>query len=295
MSTVLNPTQPLSHQDAHSPRSFGVLLLVLAGALLVNAALGPLGADLVSYPIAPTLRNQMVGLEVVTVALVAPWCAYAGVRALRDDRGSALLAFGPAAYTLYMFVQYVLGPEYAQYRAVTLLHLGLVTLSGGLTLWAWSLSRTATLPVLPPRARRVYAFAMLGLAMFVILRYAGALVGAFSSAEIPAEFAAARTYFWSIYLLDLGLVVPGTIVGAVALLRDRRLGSRALYAVAGWYALVPLSVTAMAATMLARHDPYASAATVVGLAVASVVFTAFAVTVYRPLLPERWRHDLGTG
>jgi hypothetical protein len=30
-----------------------------------------------------------------------------------------------------------------------------------------------------------------------------------------------RPFYWSIYLLDLGVVVPFTIVGAVALLRGR--------------------------------------------------------------------------
>jgi hypothetical protein len=276
-----------THGDTRAPRSFGVLLLLLAAALVVNTAVGPLALNLVDYPITETLRNQLIGLEVVTVALVVPWCVYAGIRALRGEPGSALLAFGPAAYTLYMFVQYVLGPEYAEYRAVTLFHLGLVTLSGGLTLWAWSLSRTTTLPVHSQRAERVYGAVMLGLALFVVLRYAGAVAGSLSSTEIPAEFAAARTFYWSIYLLDLGVVVPATVVGAVALLRGRQLGRRALYAVTGWFALVPPSVAAMAAVMLVNDDPNASVATTIVLTAASVAFGAFTVVVYRPLLSNR--------
>jgi hypothetical protein len=67
----------------------------------------------------------------------------------------------------------------------------------------------------------------------------------------------------------------------------RELGRRALYAVTGWFALVPPSVTAMAVVMLAKGDPNASVATVVTLTVASLVFGAFAVHVYRPLLARR--------
>ena len=265
------------------PRSFGWLLGLLAGGLLVNSALGPLGVDVVDYPITETLRNQLIGLEVVTVLLVVPWCAVAAVRALRGRADAPLLAFGPAAYAAYMFVQYVLGPEYDDYRAVTLLHLGLVTLSAGLALWAWSLSRTTPLPARPRRVEVRHGVVLLGLAAFVLLRYAEALAGAVGSASIPDEFAAARTFYWSIYLLDLGVVVPATVVGAVALLRGDDLGRRALYAVTGWFALVPPSVAAMAAVMLLNDDPNGSAATVVLLSVASVLFAAYAVVVYRPL------------
>jgi len=281
MSTVVDRVRRPPWEDTRTPRAFGLLLLVLAAVLLVNSAIGPLGTGLVDYPITETLRNQLIGLEVVTVALVVPWCVLAGIRALRDDPGSALLAFGPAAYTLYMFVQYVLGPEYAEYRAITLFHVGVVTLSGGLTLWAWALSRTESLPVRSPRTERVYGAVLLGLALFVVSRYAAAVAGSFDSTEIPAEFAAARTFYWSIYLLDLGVVVPGVVVGAVALLRGRQLGRRALYAVTGWFALVPPSVAAMAATMLVNDDPNASGSSVVALTIASVVFGMFAVVVHR--------------
>ncbi|HWJ80910.1 MAG TPA: hypothetical protein VNS55_01630 [Nocardioides sp.] len=271
------------------PRAFGVLLLVLAGALVVNSAIGPLGLDLVDYPITATLRNQLVGLEVVTVLLVVPWCVLAAVRALRDEPGAALLGFPPAGYTLYMFVQYVLGPEYAEYRAITLFHLALVTLSGGLTLWCWSLSRSALLPPRPRRTERWCGVLMLGLAGVVVLRYAGGIIGSFDTTAIPDEFAAARTFYWSIFLLDLGVVVPATVVGAVALLSGRDLGRRALYAVTGWFALVPPSVAAMAVVMLVNDDPHGSAATVVVLSVAAVAFGALAVGVHRPLLARRAR------
>ncbi|WP_432477953.1 hypothetical protein [Nocardioides sp. GXQ0305] len=264
-----------------APRPFGVLLLVLAALLVVNSALGPLGTGWVDYPISGTLHHQLVGLEVVTVGLVVPWSVLAGVRALRGDPDTVLLAFAPAAYTLYMFIQYLLGPEYDSYQAVVLLHLAVVTLSGGLTLWSWGLSRDAVLPVRSRRSERLYAAALLGLALFVVLRYAAAIAGSFTGTGIPEEFAAARTFYWSIYLLDLGVVVPCTVVGAVALLRGRDLGRRALFAVTGWFALVPPSVAAMAVTMLLNDDPNASAATVVLLTVASVVFAGLAVAVYR--------------
>ena len=267
-----------------TPRPFGILLLAMSGALLVNSVLGPLGLDAIDYDVSESLRNQLVGLEVVTVVLVVPWSAVAGIRALRGRPDAPLLAFGPAAYTLYMFVQYVLGPEYADYRPAQLLHLGLVVLSGGLTLWAWSLSRATVLPERSRRAERGYAAVLAGLALFVVLRYAGGLLASFGSAPIPDEFAAGRTFYWSIHLLDLAFVVPATLVSAVALARGRPLGHRGLYAVTGWFALVPPSVAAMAAVMLVNDDPNGSLGTTVLLTTAALAFAGFAAHVHRPLV-----------
>jgi hypothetical protein len=266
------------------PRAFGVLLLLLGGALVANSAVGPLGLDVVDYPISGTVWNQLVGLELVTLALVVPWCVIAGLRALRHRPGAAVLAFAPASYTLYMFVQYVLGPEYGDYRVVVLWQLAIVTLSAGLTLWSWSLMRDTALPEHSHRARRLFSAALFGLAGFVVLRYVGAIAGAFEGTPIPAEFEDARTFYWSIFMLDLGVVVPATVVAAVALRQGHGLGNRALLAVAGWFSLVPPSVAAMAAVMLVKDDPHGSTATVVLLSVASVLFAGFAWAAYRPVL-----------
>jgi hypothetical protein len=96
MSTVVERAPVRTDADTRTPPAFGVLLLLLAAALLVNSPIGPLGLDLVDYPITKTLQNQLIGLEVVTLVLVVPWCGYAGIRVLRAEPGSALLAFGPA-------------------------------------------------------------------------------------------------------------------------------------------------------------------------------------------------------
>jgi hypothetical protein len=74
-----------------------------------------------------------------------------------------------------------------------------------------------------------------------------------------------------------------TVAAAVALLRGTEVGHRALYGVFGWFALVPPSVTAMAAVMLARDDPNASEGTLFLLGVATLVFWAVAGSVFAGL------------
>ena len=65
------------------PRAYGVLLLVLAGVLLLNSILGPLVLNIMSYPITDSMENQLIGLELITALLVAPWATLAGLAALR--------------------------------------------------------------------------------------------------------------------------------------------------------------------------------------------------------------------
>ena len=255
-------------------------MFVLAVLLATNSFLGPLGIEVFDYPISNTLQNQLIGLEIVTLILVTPLSIAAGVLALRGHRAAGPMAFGPAAYTAYMFVQYVLGPEYATFNAVVLFDLGVFALSVVLAFWAWTITDAASMPDTTPTRRRIYGVVLLALAAFIVSRYLGPIFGG----AMPAEFADARTFFWSIVLLDLGLVVPATIVTAIALFRGTRCAQKALYAVLGWFALVPPSVAAMAAVMLAESDPTASVGQVVMLTVVAVVFMGFAATVFRPLL-----------
>lgn len=83
------------------------------------------------------------------------------------------------------------------------------------------------------------------------------------------------------------IVVPATAAAAVALIRGVRWGHIALYAILGWFALVPPSVAAMAAAMAANDDPHGSAGQAVLLGVVSVVFAVLAAAIYRPLFTRR--------
>jgi hypothetical protein len=269
------------------PRAFGLLTLLLAALLVLNTLIGPLAADLVDYRLSASLRNQLLGLELVTVLLVVPVTVWGAWWSLTERAAGPLLVIGPAGYAAYMFVQYVLGPEYGAYSLVVLFHLAVLTLSGALALWGWALSGRVPLPPATRRRRRAEGLLLLGFAAFVTARYAGALSGALAGAAIPVEFAEARTFYWSIFLMDLGVVVPATVVAGVARLRGAPVARRAVPAVVGWFALVPPSVASMAVVMLVRDDPHASVVTVVVLSLASLVFAGVAAAVFSPLLRLR--------
>ena len=279
------PARP--HRGTSAPsaagRWFGVALAALGLGLAVNSLLGPLVLDAIRYPFSGSLRNQLLGLDAVSLVLVAPLCVLAGILALRRHPAAPVLALGPATYTAYMFVQYLVGPQYLNSPRILPLHLGLFILGVVVTATAWSAVVPAQLPAMTPRRSRRRGVIALALAAFVVSRYLPVLLGSWSGAPIAAEFQAAPSFFWTILLMDLGVVVPAAIATAVGLLRQAPAAARAMYALFGWFALVPPSVAAMAVAMVLRHDPNATTGgTIVFIAVAAV-FAAFAVGVFWPL------------
>ncbi len=268
-----------------SRRAFAGGLFALGAALVVNTALGPLGTETIRYPISGTLLNQTIGLEAVTVGLVAPLTLTAGVLAARGHRAAPFLGFGPAAYAAYMFVQYVLGPEYDHYTSTILFHTAVFTLAAGLTISSWVLASHEPMPPLTARRRRLYGAILLLLAAFIMSRYLPVV----SDGALPAEFAQARTFFWSIFFLDLGIVVPATLVAGIGILRGAPAAHTALYALMGWYALVPPSVAAMSATMVLHNDPHAAVGQAVMFGVVAVLVAILAVWIFLPMLGTRRR------
>lgn len=261
----------------------------LAAGLVANTLLGPAFADIVEYPLSDTLRNQAIGLELVSLLLVAPLCAAAGALAGRGQAAGAVLALAPAGYTAYMFVQYVVGPGYVRYPPYLLFHLALFVLAGAVAGRAWASLAPAELPPIGNRVRRARANVLFVLAGFVVTRYLPALAGSLADQPLTGEFREAPASFWTILLMDLGIVVPTTVAVALALRRGSAVAVKAMYAVVGWFALVPPSVAAMALVMVAADDPYASPASLVLFSVAAVAFLAFADKVFRPVLADVMR------
>lgn len=265
----------------------GAGLLALAAALVMNTLLGPLVAGVLTYPFSATVRNETLGLEAVSLLLVAPLCAAAGVLALRGQLRGAVLALGPTSYTAYMFVQYVVGPQYLSYSPNLALHLAIFVLASALLVRAWSLVAPEALPEMSRRRSRRWAMVLLGLGVFVISRWIEAFAAMAERAPLPEAHLHDPGMYWSIFLLDMGLVVPTAIIAGVALWRGQPWARTALHAVVGWFALVPPSVTAMAITKHLTADPHANFADTVVLSVGAVVFAAVAFRLYRPLLRRR--------
>lgn len=264
---------------------FSTGLILLGVGLALNSFLGPLFADVVNYPFTETVYSETLGLEAVTLVLVAPLAILAGTLVARSHRAGPLLALAPASYSAYMLVQYIVGPQYSVYHPVIAWHLMLLVLSLGLLIRAWTLAEPGETPIHQKR----WATVVVILSAFILSRWLPAFVGMFTGEPVPAE-APDRTMYWSIFLLDLGVVIPAATATVVGLFWDLKWARRALFAVIAWFALVPPSVAAMSVVKLLRDDPVADLGDTILFLVVAVVVITLAVVLYRPVLVRPKEH-----
>jgi hypothetical protein len=142
-----------------APSWLGAALLALAVGVATVSLLGPLVSGVIDYRITDLILNQLIGLDAVSLALLAPLAALAGVLTLRGHALGPVLALGSAAYVAYMVSRYVLGPDYPNQTGNNkqffgpLLALFVLGVCGAMTAWAAiDLSR---LPVSSARERLV--------------------------------------------------------------------------------------------------------------------------------------------
>jgi len=260
----------------------------LAAGLVVLSLLGPLVSGAVDYRITETIQSQLIGLDAVSLALVAPLAAAAAVLTLRGHALGPVLGLGPAAYTAYMIPQYVLGPDYLAIEGdnerLFPLMLALFVLGNVGTVVCFALSDLGRLPV-SGRVERLVGRVLLPIAaVLVFVRYPGGLADWMSSEPSDAGYLAGPAFGWTIALLDLGVALPATVAVCIGVRRGARWAQRGLHAVVAWFALVGVAVAAMAVAMYAREDPAMSAGQLVVMVVLGAMVAALAVALYAPLL-----------
>jgi hypothetical protein len=183
-----------------------------------------------------------------------------------------------------MFVQYIVGMEATTYSLAVGWQLAIFILSGVLLLTAWRLTDPDQLPKMLQRGARRWSLLLVGLGAFVMTRYLDAFAGMAAGTPLSAAYQNDVSMFWSIFWLDLGIVVPVTLGAALALFRGTAAGRRALYGVVGWFALVPPSVAAMALVKVLRADPHAAVGLTIMFVAVSLGFLLVAIRLYAPLL-----------
>jgi hypothetical protein len=231
-----------------------------------------------------TLRNQTLGLEAVSLLVVAPLSVVIGVLARRGHRAAPYVGVAIGAYTAYMLVQYIVGPSYLDYPRVLPLQLGLFVLGWVVALRAWIIGRSNEAVSPPVRSLRHHAVALFALAAFVVMRYAPAFAGMLEGSPVPADAVDDPAMFWTILLMDLGIFVPLALAAGVALRRGQAWAQTALFAAAGWFLLVTTAVTAMAATMLVNGDPHSAAGQVIIFGLTELLVIAYVARLYRPIM-----------
>lgn len=272
-------------------RRAGALATALLGlALAVNSLLGPLGAGVIRYRFSETLVLQGIGLDLVSLAVVAPLCLAAGFLSLRRHPAGLVLALGPSLYAVYMSVQYVVGPEYLRLpgnnERFFLLHLGIFVTGSALAVRSWRHMDPSTLPPSTAGGRRLWGGVLLLLAALLVLRYVPALAALTGGDPGMAEYRENPTSFVLITFMDLGVFTPAAFAAGRSLRGGRGTGGwdlKTLHGLIGWFALVGLAVAAMATTSWTAGDPSASRESAAAFVAVGVVLTGLAIRLYRRL------------
>jgi hypothetical protein len=298
MATLLqrrtDPEPAGDEASAAAARSQGWLavgLLVIASGLATVALLGPLASGVIDYRVTETLRNQTIGLDLVSLLAVAPLCVLAALLARRDHPAGPPLALGIGAYTSYMFVQYILGPDYADLPGNNerLFPLFLLLFAAGwiVALAAWHASEAEPVAPSARRERLIGRVVLPVLAFLAFFRYLPALADWMSATREDEGYLAGPSFAWAIAMLDLGVFLPATVATCVGLVRGRSWARKALHLVVGWFGLVGLAVAAMALATYVNDDPNASGGNAVFMTALGLAFAALAFWVFRPLFSPR--------
>jgi hypothetical protein len=264
-------------------------MLALAAGLATNAVLGPLATGVIAYRYGSSMIGQGIAVDAVALALVTPVAVLAALLTLQGRTIGPVLGTGPAAFAVYMVPQYVIGPEYGRLpgnnERFLPFHLALFVLA--VVLLAGSLAGTEVLPPDDRRSDRRRGWILFGVAGFILFRWMPGVVALVTAGTPDSAFTDNPTAYLVIAVLDLGLVVPAAVAVALALLRGAAWARRATYALIGWFATVPVSVAAMAITMVVRDDPEADGTAALGFTAVALVFLVVAALLYRPLLTRR--------
>ncbi len=183
----------------------------------------------------------------------------AAALALRGRVVGPALALGIGAYTSYMFVQYILGPDYGDLPGNNerLFPLCLLLFATGwmVALAAWQSPDLERVASSRRRERTIGRFVLPILGFLAFFRYVPSLADWMSPTPEDEGYLAGPSFAWAIAMLDLGVFLPATVVTCVGLIRGRLWAQKALYLVVGWFGLVGLAVAAMAIAMYVNDDP----------------------------------------
>lgn len=286
-------TAPSSRRESTGEATWLVRLLwLLAAGLALNSMLGPLALDVIEYRYSESLVNQGIGLDAVALIVAAPLAIVAALLVARCHPAGPVVAFGPALFAAYMAPQYIVGPEYltlpGNNERFFVFHLAIFVVAVATAIVAWRATDPARLRPDTERSDRRRSMVLFGVVAFIFGgRWLAGIVDLSGGDPTGVDNRANPTAYLLIGFLDLGVVVPAAITGAVGLRRHRSWARTAAYAVIGWFALVPAAVAAMAIVMQVNDDPDATTGATVMFVVAAIVFTAAAAHLYRPMFASR--------
>jgi hypothetical protein len=241
---------------------------------------------LLVYRTSPTSLHQIVGADAAGLFVSAPLSVCLGILVLRGRRDVLLAAPAPAVFAAYTYAQLAVGNEFldrpGNVEKFFPLLVAVFVLALAVAVGAWSATSDQVLRPLSARTDRVAGWTLVGVAAFVLVGlHLPTYIDAISAHPATVGYLSSPTAFWLVKFMDLGIVVPAALTVGVGMLRHRAWARRPMLAIVGGYALLGVSVAAMAVVMTVQGDPDASVATLAGSVTTAAFLAVLAGWVYR--------------
>jgi hypothetical protein len=279
--------------EGHASRDLPLAALLVAegGLAATGALLGPLVLDLLHYRTSASGLDQIRGTDLTALALVTPLCGWVGKLAWDGHPAAPVLALAPAGYGVYVSTQLLVGSEWGRLPGnvewFSPLLLGVIGVGTGIVVRATRELRSQVPLRWSRRLERATGVLLLAVAGFVVLGiHLSSLVDALGSAPVGVGVLETPNAFWVVKAMDLGLIVPASLLIGAGLLKGRSWARTPAAAVLGGYALLGWSVAAMGWSMVRGGAVDASVALAVGSTAVAASVTGYAVTLYRPLFRQ---------
>jgi hypothetical protein len=278
-------------QQQAGDRGLAVLLFALGAVVAATAVLGPFVLDVLHYRTSASGLDQIRGTDLTALALVYPLCLWVGLQAWRGHPAAPVLALAPAVFTVYIWIQLLLGSEFGQPGNVewfSPLLLGAVGLGIAVAVRATRLLRSQPPLRWSRRLERSTGVLLLVVVGFVVVGiHLTSLVDALSDHPVGDGVLTTPHAFWVVKAMDLALVAPASLLMGLGLLRGRSWARSPAAAVLGGYALLAWSVAAMAWSMVFGDAVDASPSQAVAATALAIAVTGYTVVLYRPLVEGR--------
>jgi len=242
-------------------RVFVGLAAVLAGlALIYLAVQGPLIRGAITYKTAEVINNQLIGQDVVNLALLSPLLLAGGILLLMRKAASKYLLIATPLFLIYYAITYTVGWEWSSpvYKGNSepYTFLFLFVLIAALIILLY------TLAVFPKNVTS--RFNKSGLAVYSVLFVLFLLIFAGMWTKEVLEvirtgttrgYDIAPTAFWMIRVFDLGFSIPLGLVSVYLLWARPDKAYPVICLFYGFFFTQIVAVLAMGLMMLLRNDP----------------------------------------
>jgi hypothetical protein len=258
---------------APSARWLAPATALLGLAIALAAVLGPLVTGVIDYRVAPLLRAQLVGADLISLVVLAPLTLLAAGLLRRGSPAGARLALATSLTGWYFAAELVLGPDRTgrpgNDDAFFPLFLAVLLLSAAVALGSWQQARTSDVDVDRRRRRGTGVLLLLVVVLFVVGRYLpGWLAVVYGTPS--GDYRAGPGLWWAIAFEDLALLLPAGAATAVGLLRSAPWSTTAAFAVTGSLSLIGAAVVAMAWSTTLHGVPGATAGTALAMTVIGI-------------------------